>query len=349
MRDLFDRHVGDLQPSTPIEAVRRRAQRGRLLVAISSVTAVVVFAVAAVMITGSFDPQDQNRSVAPVPSPDEDASPGLLGNGCPRSRGKMSGSRWTSATVRVASGSNDGQQWVLCARTVERTQGEDRGVEAVCTDWLYGDGGNSGMTCVFRGHGTGRAIPLDESYFDVASGPEGGYFFGAAPSATRSVELETPSGERIPGDVHPAPDALDVPFQFFTLFAEPFTQGTLLLYDEDGELIRRRVMEHGLSQLAVTKDGDGEGTVTGFRTELLYVYESCKSESDDPCRKVRPAWINCGDDCDAALADARITLIAEFAEGSRFVGWLGACTGTGRCELTVDENLTVTAVFEASP
>jgi len=59
--------------------------------------------------------------------------------------------------------------------------------------------------------------------------------------------------------------------------------------------------------------------------------------------------ITCGAVCSASYnSGAAVTLFATPDAGSRFVGWLGACTGTDPCALTVDHPTTVTATFAAA-
>ncbi|MGQ0697637.1 MAG: InlB B-repeat-containing protein [Panacagrimonas sp.] len=73
--------------------------------------------------------------------------------------------------------------------------------------------------------------------------------------------------------------------------------------------------------LAVKKTGGGVGTVTG-------------------------AGINCGASCTVQVnSGSAVTLNAAPALGSVFIGWTGACTGSGPCNLTVNASTTVTAVF----
>lgn len=80
-------------------------------------------------------------------------------------------------------------------------------------------------------------------------------------------------------------------------------------------------------QLSVSKIGSGSGTVT----------------SD-------PGGISCGSTCAANFPEnATVTLLAVPANGSRFVGWSGACTGTGSCSVTMSEARTVAAEFAPLP
>ena len=75
--------------------------------------------------------------------------------------------------------------------------------------------------------------------------------------------------------------------------------------------------------LTVTKFGAGSGTVT----------------SD-------VGGVDCGATCTATLdAGTTIALTATAAAGSSFAGWIGACSGTGACTLTMDQNRAATAVF----
>jgi hypothetical protein len=76
--------------------------------------------------------------------------------------------------------------------------------------------------------------------------------------------------------------------------------------------------------LRVRKSGDGQGTVTS-----------------------NVSGIDCGELCFGVFSrQARITLTAQPAPGSIFVGWSGACSGTSPCRLTLSSSVDVTAQFE---
>ncbi|MDM8526239.1 DUF4114 domain-containing protein [Desulfococcaceae bacterium HSG8] len=77
--------------------------------------------------------------------------------------------------------------------------------------------------------------------------------------------------------------------------------------------------------LTVNANGTGIGTVTSTAPD---------------------AAINCGEACSASYNEGTtVTLSATPDENSTFVGWSGECTGTGDCQVTMDEAKTLTATF----
>ena len=63
-----------------------------------------------------------------------------------------------------------------------------------------------------------------------------------------------------------------------------------------------------------------------------------------------PSGISCGSACSAYFNKyTTVTLTAEPASGQYFVGWSGACTGMGSCQLNMTENRSVTATFAVIP
>lgn len=80
--------------------------------------------------------------------------------------------------------------------------------------------------------------------------------------------------------------------------------------------------------LTVSKSGFGSGTVTSSN-----------------------GAINCGTSCStSAPYNYSFTLTATPAAGSLFLGWSGACSGTGSCYVTMTQARAVTAVFvQANP
>jgi Fe-S cluster biogenesis protein NfuA len=78
--------------------------------------------------------------------------------------------------------------------------------------------------------------------------------------------------------------------------------------------------------LTVTKRGTGKGTVTST-----------------------PSGISCGSDCSQTYRSGTVvTLGRTAAAGSAFVGWSGACSGTGTCQVTMSAAKSVTASFAST-
>lgn len=67
-----------------------------------------------------------------------------------------------------------------------------------------------------------------------------------------------------------------------------------------------------------------------------------------------PSGINCGATCSALFGAGDVTLTAVAAYGHEFIGWSGACTGTGTCTVSLGAYVDVppvevTARFEPIP
>ena len=79
----------------------------------------------------------------------------------------------------------------------------------------------------------------------------------------------------------------------------------------------------GDQTLTVASAGNGSGTITG-----------------------EPSGIDCGSICwHGFAADASVMLIPTPQADSSFLGWSGACAGTGTCTVTMDQTQSVTASF----
>jgi len=62
-----------------------------------------------------------------------------------------------------------------------------------------------------------------------------------------------------------------------------------------------------------------------------------------------PSGIACPGDCTAGFISAeKVLLTAMAAPGSEFAGWSGACSGSGPCVVSMDQDRQVTALFESS-
>jgi hypothetical protein len=59
-----------------------------------------------------------------------------------------------------------------------------------------------------------------------------------------------------------------------------------------------------------------------------------------------PAAISCGATCQAAFTPGTVVSLSAIPDaGSTFIGWSGECSGTGSCQVTMDQNHNVTALF----
>lgn len=95
----------------------------------------------------------------------------------------------------------------------------------------------------------------------------------------------------------------------------------------DNTVVTARFTSTESFRLNVGKEGEGQGTVTSS-----------------------PSGIDCGNTCGATFAkDEQVTLNASAVEGSTFSGWSGACSGTGPCQVKMDQARQVSASFEVTP
>ena len=87
-------------------------------------------------------------------------------------------------------------------------------------------------------------------------------------------------------------------------------------------------------------------SVTATFTLKTFLLTATKSGSGAGTVASTPAGINCGADCTEIYnIFTSVTLTATPSAGSRFVGWSGACAGTGPCVVTMDIAKSVNAEF----
>lgn len=93
---------------------------------------------------------------------------------------------------------------------------------------------------------------------------------------------------------------------------------------------------------SVTKNRIRLGLAAGFRTLTV-----TKSGAGTGIVASAPAGITCGSDCLKMVPNGTLlTLTATPDAGSQFMGWSGGgCSGTGTCDVTLDDDKTVTADF----
>lgn len=250
--------------------------------------------------------------------------------------------RRTSPTTTVGSGTAGGKEWSLRAYTATSDQDD-----FLCLEWKFGpsteaddfncfgplsellaNGGAYGPISAISQPGSGNSLPRSA-------------FFGLTPTSTHQVRVTLEDGRTAHGSVFDSPPDLGIDAKFFVAFAPPDTAVTVSAYDDSSNQLWRHEKKP-LPLLTVTTAGGGDGSVTGVPTDEL-------RGADAPQDQALTHWIDCGNECLAALANASITLEARPADGSIFVGWRGACSGTSSCVLTVDSDKTVTAIFQRAP
>lgn len=123
-------------------------------------------------------------------------------------------------------------------------------------------------------------------------------------------------------------------------------------YTRDGNFTVRLTVSDGkggssTKTTTVTVDvpsgGGGRPTPTNFTLTV--------TKSENGAVTSAPPGINCGTDCTQSyVSGAKVTLTATPANGSKFDGWGGACSGTttATCEITVDADKTVSVTFKAT-
>jgi hypothetical protein len=104
----------------------------------------------------------------------------------------------------------------------------------------------------------------------------------------------------------------------------------------------------GTESCRLTMDGARTATARFERTPQARVV-TVRRDGDGAGRVTSAAGIDCGGACRTSVeAGTRVRLDAEPEDGSSFAGWSGGgCEGTGPCELTVREAVTITALFTA--
>jgi phospholipase C len=101
-----------------------------------------------------------------------------------------------------------------------------------------------------------------------------------------------------------------------------------------------------LSALALTRCGGSTQSQTQPQPHMLEVIVTANGSGTVTSV---PVGINCGLTCTASFAaGTTVTLTATPGQGSVFVGWSGACSGTGPCSLPLNAGASVTASFGGS-
>jgi len=89
---------------------------------------------------------------------------------------------------------------------------------------------------------------------------------------------------------------------------------------------------------------EGEPPPTHFPLNVLLIGSGSGSVASSPL------GISCGSVCAGEFDTGQVvTLTAGADQGSEFAGWSGACSGTGACQVPIDEARSVGAEFEPEP
>lgn len=120
----------------------------------------------------------------------------------------------------------------------------------------------------------------------------------------------------------------------FSLFRQPLADN-LISAKGDSSLWLKKA-----SQGAIYRRGD-------FKQQEKFSLNVSPAGSGTGLISSSPAGIICGNDCtEEYVEDTQVSLVANpTTENSVFLGWSGACSGTGACKITVKANTSVTANF----
>jgi VWFA-related protein len=170
--------------------------------------------------------------------------------------------------------------------------------------------------------GAGGSIPI----FTVGVG-----------DVAEGVELMTSLAEQTGGEYLPAPTDAEIE-QAYATIKSLLDDSYLLTFDST-------IADCNLHMLRVNVAGRGSDTEGFRRCDLVLSVTLAGAGAGTVTSDL--AGIDCGVDCSESYDEGTIvTLTADPAAGSTFTGWNGgACTGTGPCEVTVTDDIPVTATF----
>jgi hypothetical protein len=104
-----------------------------------------------------------------------------------------------------------------------------------------------------------------------------------------------------------------------------------------------------LTTCAVTMTFNRSVTATFEPIGLTYMLTVTTSGNGNGAVTSSPPGISCGNDCsEPYLSATSVTLTAAADGDSTFIGWQGACSGTGACSVTMSAARSVTASFRSN-
>jgi hypothetical protein len=102
----------------------------------------------------------------------------------------------------------------------------------------------------------------------------------------------------------------------------------------------------GIVPVTVVNPAPGGGPSNAVNFTINPAFTLTVSRSGNGTVTSTPVGIQCGSDCTQPYASGTtVTLTATPANNFTFVGWGGACTGTGACTVVMDAEKSITATF----
>ena len=103
------------------------------------------------------------------------------------------------------------------------------------------------------------------------------------------------------------------------------------------------------SYIYTTGGVTGDCTVFGLFAPNQYVLTAGRTGTGSGTVASSPSGITCGSTCSGVYGYGTVVTLTATPNGtSSFIGWSGACTGSGSCQVTMSEARSVTAQFQSS-
>lgn len=185
-------------------------------------------------------------------------------------------------------------------------------------------------------------------------------FFGRVSPEVSEVRIKVGGTVHL-AEIYEPPDILQLDLNFFVAFAPFHASLELEAIDASGDILE--VVPYSPPPLLTVQRIGGPGVVVAYPSEdppsealdeLMssnLIDEageiiSAEGSGQDPDAAIdAQLWILCGNLCRAELDGVRATLEAVPGPDVNFMGWSGACSGTGSCEVVIDSDTLVIARF----
>ena len=145
-----------------------------------------------------------------------------------------------SPLVKIASGTEAGDAWSLCAYRATAIRNEKQADDALCWEFTWGAGPCAGYTCASD---IGVSPPRDSDYFLRAStepvANNGSAHLGAVTKSVERVAVRPGNGTEIEAPIYEPGSELGVEYDFFVGFAPPGSNPAIVVYDAAGRMLDR--------------------------------------------------------------------------------------------------------------